>query len=223
MAKDIPYKKLNPRDAQALAKSIARADSKRVSEVLDRVGGIDGSAIRLALTPDWDFKTLMSQRENAGGALRRVLARCPDEVFDEIAGGMALTEWSFLFTKSAKYGIAKEPKAVEKLCAACARGSEQANELLAVYADRLANMWESHAGKKQEQALSLAAGKTGAILASHFESLGADMLDRFLARSSGEDMELVKWARANIEKKELSQEMEAAPVEEPQSNRRKAL
>lgn len=123
MTKILPYKTLSRQDSLRIAKAVARGDASRLDDILSRIGGIDEQPIKQALDPDDSIRSMISQNCDNGLALRKLLARCPEPVWDYMA--QCLADDNFVISRAFAYGFVRPESNARSFFAALERSGVQ--------------------------------------------------------------------------------------------------
>lgn len=178
---EIPYKRLHRKEALDLAEAIARNDSKRLDDVVARVGGIDSSAFAAVLDTRGSKLNLIAEKESSGGLLARALSKSPDDVFDWLARAAQTPQakikaWIH-FEGLRRADAFGHPRSMSKLIAACQRsGSVSAVVALVLGAD--VDEGRRPTAPRQAQAWSRARAESRELALGFLSSLDPADLDR---------------------------------------------
>ena len=176
MTVDIPYKKLHPKQAQDIAKAMARNDAKRLEDVLTRIGGIDENAFQAVLNPAEGARSLISDKQTSPGLFARSLARSPDQIFDWLVGSIA-TKNDWCWARTIEFGAARDPRTTRKIFEAHQRvGSDVILGAMVGWIDDFRDGERREQGQAQTDKWSAQRAEVDKLCADFLEHLGADTL-----------------------------------------------
>lgn len=176
MATDIPYKKLSPKQAQDIAKGMARNDAKRLADVLARIGGVDESAFQAVLNPSDSPRSLIADKQTSAGLFARCLARSPDQIFDWLVGSVA-TKNEWCWTRAIEFGAARDPRTTRKIFEAYQRvGSDDILCHMVVWIDDFRDEDRREQGQAQSAKWSAQRSAVDELCEVFLAGLGAERL-----------------------------------------------